>query len=126
MLLIGVLAALALALSAIGVYGIIAYSVCQRRREIRIRVALGAPSGAVISMLVRQGLAVALAGLAIGIAAALAATRLLAGVLYGITPHDPLTFGGVAALFVAAAAAAGYFPGRRATRGNPLAALRIG
>lgn len=123
--LLGSLAALALALSAIGVYGIIAYSVSQRRREIGIRMALGAQPGAVVSMLVGQGLVVALAGLAIGIAAALAVTRLLAGVLYGIAPHDVLTFGGVAVLFAAVAVAASYFPGRRAVRANPLAALRM-
>ncbi len=122
--LLGALSVLALVLSAVGVYGIISYSVSQRRSEIGIRIALGAQPRDVLSMVVGQGLVVAVTGLAIGTAAALAATRLLANVLYGVAPHDPLTYGAVAALFTAVAVAASYFPGRRAARSNPLAALR--
>ena len=125
LLLLGVLAGLALVLSAVGVYGVIAYSVMRRRREIGIRMAMGAQAGDVLGMVMRQGLAVTGVGLAAGTMAALGLTGLLESMLYGVRPYDPWTFGLVAVVFLAVAGAASYFPGRGATRMNPMAALRL-
>ncbi|HEY3441856.1 MAG TPA: ABC transporter permease [Paludibaculum sp.] len=125
LLLLGILSALALVLSAVGVYGVMAYSLMQRRKEIGIRMAMGAQPGDVVAMVVRQGLAVAAAGLFVGTLAALALTRLFGTVLYGVTPYDPWTYGLVALVFLTVAGAATYLPGRRATRSNPVAALRF-
>ena len=125
LLLLGLLAGLALLLSAVGVYGVIAYAVTRRRREIGIRMAMGAQAADVLGMIVRQGLTVAGAGLAVGTFAALGLNGLLANMLYGVQPYDPWTFGLVAVVFLAVAAAASYFPGRGAARMNPMAALRL-
>ena len=125
MMLLSALAAVALVLSAVGAYGVIAYSVAQRSQEIGIRMALGAQSGDVVRMIVGQSLATAGIGLAIGVPAALAAAQLLGSVLYGIKPHDPVTFIGLAVLFAAVAAAAGYLPARRATKVSPVVSLRF-
>jgi putative ABC transport system permease protein len=125
MILVCALAAVALVLSAGGAYGVIAYSVTQRRHEIGIRMALGAQGGDVVRMVVRQGLTMAGIGLVIGVPAALAAARLLGSVLYEIKPHDPVTFAGLILLFAAVAAAASYLPARQATKVSPTVALRF-
>jgi putative ABC transport system permease protein len=117
-------AALALCLAAIGIYGVIAYSVAQRSHEIGLRMALGAARRDVLSMVVREGVAVAAWGIAVGIAGAALTTRVMVDLLVGITPHDPVAFAGGAALLVLVAAAASYIPARRATRVDPMVALR--
>ena len=122
--LLSAFAALALLLAAIGLYGVMAYSVSQRTQEIGIRMALGAARGSVIRLIVWQGARVALAGVAIGIPAALAATRVLRGALVGVQPNDPATLTAVAALLAAVALVAAYVPARRAARVDPVRALR--
>jgi ABC-type antimicrobial peptide transport system permease subunit len=123
-LLLGIFAAVALTLAAIGVYGVIAYSTAQRTREIGIRVALGAARRDVMVMVLRDGVVVAGAGVALGIAAAAALTRSLAGLLFGVAPRDPLTFAAAAVVLLAVAVAATYLPARRAIRVEPMTALR--
>jgi len=100
------------------------YSVSQRTREIGIRMALGAPQSEVIKLVLRQGLALTLAGLSIGLLGALGLTRLVSGMLYEVRPTDPLTFAGVALLLTAIALLANYIPARRATKVDPMVALR--
>jgi predicted permease len=117
-------AALALTLSAIGIYGVLAYTVTQRTREFGIRIALGAGVGAVASMVLRQGMLLAGVGLAIGAAGAFALTRLMQTMLFGVKPTDPLVFGGVAVMLMAIAALASLIPSLRVTRIRPAAALR--
>ncbi len=123
-LLLGVFAATALALAAIGVYGLISYSVAQRTREIGIRVALGARPSQVVAPIVREGMKLAVIGVGIGLAGAMAATKVIATFLFGIEPTDPLTFGAVAALLLMVALLASYIPSRRALAIDPLTALR--
>ena len=122
--LIGIFAALALLLAAVGIYGVMSYSVTQRTNEIGIRVTLGAQPGDVFRTVVGEGLRFALLGVAIGITAGLVLTRLLASFLYGISASDPTTFIAVAIILVAVSAAASFFPARRATRVDPIIALR--
>jgi putative ABC transport system permease protein len=124
MRLLALFAAAALALSALGIYGVIAYGVSRRTREIGIRMALGARPRDVQSLILGQGLRLILTGVAFGVAGALALTRALAALLYGISPHDPATFGAIAALLTAVALAAIWFPARRAARVDPTVALR--
>jgi putative ABC transport system permease protein len=118
------LAALALLLAVVGIYGAIAYSVAERTGEMGIRMALGAARVDILGMVLRQGLALALAGIGIGLAASLALTRLLSGMLYHVSVRDPLAFAAGAVLFTAVAALASYLPARRATRVDPMMALR--
>ena len=122
--LLGLFAALAMVLSAVGIYGVIGYSTAQRTHEIGIRMALGAPRSTVLSMILRQGMALALVGLGVGLGASVALTRLISALLFGIAPTDPTTFAAVAAILLAVAGGATLFPALRAMRVNPLAALR--
>jgi predicted permease len=122
--LMGAFGALALLLAALGVYGVISYSVAQRGHEIGVRMALGARRGEVFRLVLGQALGLTAIGMTLGLAGALALTRLLAGQLYGLSPTDPATYVAVALLLAAAALVAGWLPARRATRVDPLVALR--
>jgi predicted permease len=125
-LLLGLLGAIGLALSAVGIYGVIAYFVSLRRHEIGVRLALGATPGAIVALLTWQGVRPVLAGLALGSGLAFAATRWLSSQLYGVSATDPLTFAGVAALLFFVGALASLIPARRATRVDPTEALQAG
>jgi putative ABC transport system permease protein len=122
--LIGIFAGLALVLAAVGIYGVMSYSVNQRTNEIGIRVTLGAQPNDVFRIVVGEGLRLALLGVGVGLIGALAATRVLRTFLYGVSAIDPVTFGVTAALLTFVAVAACYFPARRATRVDPMVALR--
>lgn len=126
MLLMSIFALLALTLTAIGIYGILSYAVTQRQRELGIRLALGARPREVVALVLREGMAVAALGAALGLAAAIAGGRLLAGLLYGVRPADPATLAAVTALVLLVAAAACAAPGRRAARTDPAQTLRGG
>jgi putative ABC transport system permease protein len=123
--LLSLFASAALVLGSIGIYGVISHTVSQRTGEIGIRMALGACSGTVLAMVVRQGLVLALIGVALGLAAAFAATRVMTGFLFEVSTTDPWTFGAVSGLVVAIALLASYIPARRASRVDPLVALRV-
>ena len=124
LVLLGVFAGLALLLSSIGIYGVVSYLVSQQTREIGIRVALGAQRRDVLRLILGNGARMVLVGVAIGVAAGLGLTRLMAGMLYGVSATDPLTFALVALLLILVALAACYIPARRAMRVDPLVALR--
>jgi len=124
LLLFGAFGAIALLLAAVGIYGVIAYSVSQRSHEIGVRMALGAAAGSVLSLVLRQGLAVASIGLVIGLAAATGLSRLLSGMLYAVSPIDPATYIGVAVALAVVAAAACSVPALRASRLDPVEVLR--
>jgi len=115
---------MALALGIIGIYCVMSYTVSQRKREIGIRLALGAQSGNVLQMVLKQGAKLTLVGVAIGIGAAFGLTRLMTHLLFGVAAHDPLTFVAVAALLLLIALLACYIPARRAALVNPMVALR--
>ncbi len=124
MILLGIFALLALVLSSVGIYGVISYLVGQRTHEIGIRVALGAQRSDVMKLVLGEGTKMALIGVGIGIVAGLMLTRLMSKMLFGVSAADPLTFGGVAILLTLVALAACYVPARRATRVDPIIALR--
>jgi ABC-type antimicrobial peptide transport system permease subunit len=116
---------MALLLGIVGIYGVISYTVSQRTREIGIRIALGAPQQTVRRMFVRQGLLLTAIGVAFGLAAALALTRLMTALLFDISPIDPVTYAAVSVILIAAASLASYVPARRATAIAPVDALRV-
>jgi putative ABC transport system permease protein len=124
MLLLTLFATLALVLACIGLYGVISYMVAQRTHEIGVRMALGAQAGDVLTLVIRQGMLLAGVGLIVGIGIGSAVTRVLSDMLYGVSARDPLTFVGVPVLLLLVAFLACYIPARRATRIDPLAALR--
>ena len=122
--LLGAFAAIALALAAVGIYGVLAYLVSQRTHEIGIRLAIGATRGQVLAMVLGQGMRLAAAGIAVGLVAAFATTRLMQGLLYQVTASDPLTYALVPLALLAVTLAASYLPAFRATRVSPVIALR--
>jgi ABC-type antimicrobial peptide transport system permease subunit len=124
-MLLGAFSGVAVLLALMGMYGVIAYSVAQRTREMGIRRALGAQQSDILRLVVAQGFRLALAGVAIGLAGAYGLTRLMESLLFHVSATDPATFAVVALLFLFVALAAGYVPARRATRIDPMAALRI-
>ena len=124
--LLSLFAGLGLVLAAVGIYGVIAYSVAQRTHEIGIRLALGAQSRNVVTMVVRQGMALALTGVILGLLASFGLTRLLKSFLFGVSATDPLTFVAIALLLTLVAMLACYFPARRAAKVDPMVALRHG
>jgi putative ABC transport system permease protein len=124
MLTLGVLAGLALLLGAIGLYGVLSYIVAHRTREIGVRMALGATATAVRRMVVSRGARVMVVGVVIGIVVAIAATRLLRSLLYGVEPVDPIIFAAMSAMMIAIGAFASYIPAWRASRVNPIESLR--
>ena len=120
---VGAFATIALLLSVVGIYGVTAYGVAQRTREIGIRRALGAQPGAVLGLLLRQGLHLILAGTVLGVGASVALTRFLASMLFEVTPTDPLTFALVVVVLAGVAILACWIPARRAMRVDPMVAL---
>ena len=121
--LLGAFAAIALALAAVGIYGVLAYLVSQRTQEIGIRLAIGADRSQVLGMVLRQGLSLAAVGIVVGLIGAFALTRLMQSLLYEVRPNDPITFVAVAAALLLVALVASFLPARRATRVSPMIAL---
>ena len=124
MLLLGVFAGVALVLATIGIYGVMAYLVNQGTRELGIRLALGASQRNILSLVVRQGMVLAISGVTIGLAAAFLLTRLIRSLLFGVEATDPVTFVGIAFLLAMIALVASYIPAQRAARIDPLISLR--
>jgi putative ABC transport system permease protein len=124
MILLGIFAVLALVLSCVGIYGVISYLAGRRTHEIGIRMALGAQRNDVLQLVLGDGAKMVLIGVAVGIAASLALTRLMARLLFGVSAYDPLTFFAVACLLILVALTASYIPARRAMRVDPVIALR--
>jgi putative ABC transport system permease protein len=124
LLLLGIFATLALVLASVGIYGVMSYSVTQRTHEIGIRVALGASSRDVVSLVVRQGLVLAVAGVGIGIGAAVGLTRVMEGLLFGVSATDPMTYIVISAVLGMVAVMASLIPARRASKVDPMIALR--
>ena len=124
MVLLAVFASLALTLAGIGIYGIVAYSVTERTHEIGVRLALGAQRRDVVTMIVAQGMVLTLIGTAVGVVSALLLTRLMSSLLFGVSAADPVTFAAIPVLLAAVAFVACSVPARRATRVDPLVALR--
>ena len=124
MVLLRIFASLAMLLAAIGIYGVMSYAVGQRVHEIGIRMALGARAGDVLSLVLRQGLSLVVMRIVIGLMGAVWLTEAMKSLLFGVSPNDPPTFAIVSALLLAVAAAATYIPARRATKVDPMVALR--
>ena len=122
--LLSVFGGAALLLAAIGIYGVMGYAVAQRTREIGIRVALGAERGDIMKLIVRRGMVLTIIGAGLGLAFAFGLTRAVKSLLFGVSATDPLTFGAIVTLLVAVALLACYFPARRATKVDPVVALR--
>jgi ABC-type antimicrobial peptide transport system permease subunit len=120
----GALGLIGLLMATVGLYGVISYSVNRRIREIGIRVALGARHSDVLGMVVREGMRLAVTGVAIGLVLAVAATRLMAAFLFSVSPLDSITFVGMSLLFLAVAFVSSYLPARRAAAADPMSALR--
>jgi ABC-type antimicrobial peptide transport system permease subunit len=125
LLLVASFAAAALALAAVGIYGVVAFSVTRRTQEIGIRMAIGAERRDVLRLVVSEGVWLAVLGIGTGVVASVAITRLLSSLLYGVSATDPVTFGGVAGLLFLVVLAASYIPARRAARVDPMIALRV-
>jgi predicted permease len=125
LVMLGIAATVSLLLGVVGVYGVVSYIVSQRRREIGVRIALGADAATVSAMVLRLAVALAVLGVALGLGAAYALTRLMTGLLYGVSAVDPVTFATVALCLSAAVVLASYLPARRASRVDPLEALRL-
>ncbi|HEY6271566.1 MAG TPA: FtsX-like permease family protein [Terriglobales bacterium] len=122
--LFGILAALALALTLVGIYAVVSYAIRHRTREFGVRIALGAESGDILQLVLKRGVVTVLAGVVIGLAGALSLTRFLHSLLFDVSPLDPATYAGVAAMLVAVSLLACYIPARRATKVDPMVALR--
>jgi len=124
MTLLSIFAGLAMLLAAIGIYGVMSYAVGQRGHEIGIRMALGARAGNVLSLVLRQGLTLVVVGIGIGLVGAMWLTKAMSGLLFGVRPNDAPTFAIVSAILLVVAAAATYIPARRATKVDPIVALK--
>ena len=124
LMILGVFAGLALLLASIGIYGVMSLSVRERTSEIGIRMALGAQASAVLSLVLRQGLTLSAFGVSLGLAIGLAGSRVLSSALFETPPTDPVVFGSAAVILIAVAAVASWLPARRASRVDPLVALR--